>query len=196
MEAKEQFRQAALTNVIEVISNIPESVRRDIYALSFWYDGDVDVARNAAIFVGYNTEQYYQTQITKAPTPAQARWNFAFWPPNEYGTIGGCDNTFLQSWFQSTPWYFSEEENDEADYDDDLTEEILEKSEQLEKLFIEEIISLTQQLFAEGWIEKTFHRNIPILIHETAYYEKPISWTVRANPPGLTDEFVQAFPLT
>lgn len=76
--------------------------------------------------------------------------------------------------------------------DDALFNELLEKGEQFAQLFITQIIKMVQQLFSENILQDTFGKNLPVIIHELEYYEEPISWTRRANPSILINEFIDA----
>ena len=78
-------------------------------------------------------------------------------------------------WFKAAPHYYSEEDNEAAFDDEELFETISEQGNMFCEEFIEEIIVLTKQLFAEKIIETKFGKNIPILVNELEYYEEPVS---------------------
>lgn len=191
MTAKEVF----VTNVYEKISSalndIPVSDRADIYAISFWHDIDEDDLRYQRIMVGYNTLSNFQGRIKSASSESEAKWNFAFWLQNVLTEVGGVDEPLLSAWFAESPYYFSDEENEASCDDDELFDELGEKGAQFEDEFMGEIITATQRLFREGVISQVFGRDIPVLIHELEYYDAPAGWTLRANPPGLADEFLE-----
>lgn len=190
MKAQETFLAKSYEKLRSAIKDIAVDDRPDIYAISFWYYTESDDPRYPAIAVGYNTESNFQENIRSASDEGEARWNFAFWLQNELTNIGGEDDRLLNAWFAESPFYYSDEQNEEASEDDDLFDELLEKGSQFDDEFREAVITMTQRLFEEGVIEEVFGKNIPVLIHELEYYDEPISWTVRANPQGLADEFV------
>ncbi len=193
MNAKEKFFRHAYNKLKTAIINIPDSKKEDIYALSFWYFTEDDDPRFPMITFSYNTISNVQSQIEKASNEAEAKWNYAFWLQNDLMVVGGEEDEFLAQWFEDSPYYYSDEEIDEADDDDDLFDELLELSEDFNYEFIEGVIDVTQKLFRENIIKKAFGKDIPVLIHELEYYDDPINWTIRANPEGLVDEFVQTF---
>jgi hypothetical protein len=67
----------------------------------------------------------------------------------------------------------------------------LDKGSKFDNEFIEVIITLTKRLFSEKVISTKFGKDIPVLVHELEYYDLPISWTLKSNPDGLVDEFVE-----
>ncbi|MGI4865829.1 MAG: hypothetical protein ACRYFZ_18035 [Janthinobacterium lividum] len=191
--AKQHFRQKAYNQLKVAIAGIEQAKHPTIYALSCWYFLDGDDPRYPRLILGYNTTHQVQSQLPHASGEAEAKWNYAFWLQNELASIGGETDTQLAAWFQLTPYYYSQAENEAADEDEALFDKLLSQGEQFDNEFVEISISLIQQLFSEGIISDTFGKNIPVLLHELEYYDKPLAWTKRANPPGVADEFLQAF---
>lgn len=192
--ALEKFRQSALHTAMAALQQIPHDEREDVYALSFWFTRDDDDSRYPKIIISYNTLSHFQKSIEKASDEKEAKWNYAFWLQEDIDMIGGDNDESLAAWFKGTPWYYTDEENESAEEDDDeLFDELIERGSAFNAAFINEIIDLTKSLFDEGFISSIFGKNIPVLIHELEYYDKPLSWTIAANPPGLADEFIAAF---
>lgn len=190
MTEKDRFVEATYSKLKAAILSIDDQIKIDIYALSFWFYTDDDDPRYPVIMVSYNTNTHFQSQIASASSEEEAKWNYAFWLQEDIQSIGGSDDEQLKKWFATTPHFYSDKENELADEDDDLFDEILDKGSAFCDEFIEEIILLTQRLFSEKVVEQKFGKNIPAMVHELEYYDRPVSWTVRSNPKGLVDEFV------
>lgn len=154
----------------------------DIYAISIWITSIDDDPRMIQAIIGYNTLSQMNSTIKSASNPAEAKWNYAFWLQNEKVTVGGDDSKF-QTWIKKSPEYYEDKL-----YKTDI-DSALEKGNKIETKFVNEIISITQKLFKDGVIKSKFGKDIPVIIHELEYYDKPLNWTKRANPTGLVDEF-------
>ncbi|HWZ23040.1 MAG TPA: hypothetical protein VNW06_10325 [Cytophagaceae bacterium] len=191
MIEKNNFTKHSFEKLKKAILAVDDKVKDDVYALSFWFFTDNDDPRYPMIVFSYNTITNYKNSILSASDEEEAKWNFAFWLQDELEVIGGEKDKLLAEWFKTTPHYYSEEENEAAFDDDELFETTSEQGSMFCEEFIEEIIGITQQLFSEKIIETKFRKNIPILVHELEYYDEPVSWTVRSNPKGLVDEFVE-----
>lgn len=191
MSEKELFASKSYEKMRMAINGILDADRKDIYALPFWYFNDDDDVRYPKIVIGYNTNGHYEASVRSASSRDEAKWNFAFWLQNELVEIGGLEDPLLDAWFKESPYHYSDEQNEEAGEDDELFNELLEGGGQFDDEFIEEIISMTQRLFREGVIRQVFGKDIPVLIHELEYYDAPVNWTLKANPKGLVDEFVE-----
>ncbi len=90
-----------------------------------------------------------------------------------------------------SPYFYSQEYDDNARDDDFLFDKISGLGEKFNEEFLELMILLIRQLFEEKIVENKVGKNIPIILHELEYYDKPISWTLRANPTDLTRDFMQ-----
>lgn len=192
--ALEKFRQSARHKAMTALQQIPQDQREDVYALSFWFTRDDDDLRYPKIIISYNTFSHFQKSIEDASDEKEAKWNYAFWLQEDIDVIGGENDESLAAWLKGTPWYYTDEENEAAEEDDDeLFDELMERGDAFNEAFINEIIALTKSLFDEGFISSQFGKNIPVLIHELEYYDKPLAWTRAANPTGLADEFIAAF---
>jgi len=193
MKSKDIFLARSYDKLAKAISDIPEEIATDIYALSFFYYTEDDDARYPCIEVSYNTYAQYRQQIANAAHETEAKWNYAFWLQESIEKIGGAADELLHNWFKISPYYFSAEEMEAAEDDEALFDRIMEMGENLETEFIEHIISMTRKLFKERVIENKFGKDIPVIIHELEYYDQPISWTQKANKTSLIEEFLEAF---
>ena len=190
MNEKEQFIATSYEKLKFAILSIDDKFTNEIYALSLWYYIDNDDPRLPKIEFSFNTKSNVTQSIAQASDENEAKWNFAFWLQNTLTEIGGENDELLKNWFKTTPYYYSDIDKSIARRDDKFYDRILVKASEFCDGFIEEIILLVHRLFSDKVIEKKFGQNIPILIHELEYYDKPINWTLRANPNGLVDDFV------
>ncbi|MBA5794045.1 DUF4303 domain-containing protein [Flavobacterium sp. xlx-214] len=193
MSSKEKFFEFSYEKLKTAIETISSEDANDIYALSFYFYAEDDDGRYPTIEVSFNTNNQYKNEIENASSETEAKWNYAFWLQEEIERIGGEDDTFLAKWFKETPYYYSEIENEKAEDDDELFDKLLEKGEKFEEEFVEEILKIIQKLFTQRIIFNKFGKDIPILVHELEYYDKPINWTKKANKFELIKEFINAF---
>ncbi len=193
MKSKDIFLAKSYDKLAKAISDIPEEIAADIYALSFFYYAENDDARYPCIEVSYNTQAQYRQQTANAAHETEAKWNYAFWLQEPIEKIGGETDELLHNWFKASYHYYSSADNEAGEDDDILFDRLMERGENFQTEFIEHIISLTRKLFKEHVIEKKFGIDIPVIIHELEYYDQPISWTQKANKTNLIEEFLEAF---
>lgn len=192
---REQFISHATEICLSAIKNIASVQLPDIYAISFLNYPEEDDPRYSKITIGYNTFDHFTKMTPRASSEMEAKWNYAFWLQNEMGVLGGMDDTILKRWFEQSEFFYSEEVLSQSDTNLDLFDETLELGEGFENEFTEIVIQIAQSLFANNHIHSIFGKNIPIIIHGLEYGEKPASWTARANPKGLADEFIRVMRL-
>lgn len=73
------FEEYVFQRFATAIRSWSVEAHQDIYALSiFIYDFDDDPLQPQA-HLGYNTATQWQSQINRATTSDEAKWNFAFW---------------------------------------------------------------------------------------------------------------------
>lgn len=164
---------------------------KEIYAFSFWFYNVDDDPRFPTISVGYNIEKQYKNRIEEASSEQEAKWNYAYWMQNEIAEIGGEEDDELYQLLQEEGLCYSDEELDEAEENDELWEQLLEKDAKIQTLFIDMTIEMIQRLHKEGLVAAKAGKKIPLLLHELEYYDLPISWTERANPKELIEEWLE-----
>ena len=191
MTMKQKFIDASYDKLKLAIKNISDTDTSDIYALSFWYNNYNDDPRFPTITVSFNTTENYNENIENASDEKEAKWNYAFWLQDEIEEIGGKEDELLNAWFKTTDFFYTDEDDENASKDKELFAKILDKGCKFDNEFIEVIITLTKRLFSEKVISTKFGKDIPVLVHELEYYDLPISWTLKSNPDGLVDEFVE-----
>ena len=189
MGHKEKFVETSFNKAVGAIKGIDIETAKDIYALSFYYYFEEDEGRYAAVSISFNTISNFEANIASASGEREAKWNFAFWLQDEIGHIGGMEDKLLAEWFKETPFYYSQVDSEKAIDDDDLFEDILDKDAGFEEIFINEIIAVIKRLFNENIIRDKFGKDIPVLLHELEYFDRPLFRTIKSNPPGLVDEF-------
>lgn len=193
MKSKDIFLAQSYDKLAQAISNIPEEIATDVYALSFFYYAEEDDPRFPSIEVSYNTHAQYLQQTANAAHETEAKWNYAFWLQEPVVKIGGKSDELLNDWFKASPYYYSDADQEATEEDDALFDRLMELGENFETEFIEQIINHTRKLFKEHVIERKFGKDIPVIIHELEYYDQPISWTQKANKPALIEEFLEAY---
>ncbi|VAW86067.1 hypothetical protein MNBD_GAMMA16-1683 [hydrothermal vent metagenome] len=191
MTEKNKFIESSYHKFKNAITEINDDATKDIYAVSFWYFEEDDDLRFPTILVSYNTNANYKEQILKASNNKEAKWNYAYWLQDFIGQIGGREDELLKNWFKSTPYFYSENENEKMFENNEIFEKIIEQGSEFCEDFIEEIILLTKRLFSEKVILNKFGKNIPILVHELEYGDGSTDLTLNSNPKGVADEFIE-----
>ena len=190
MNDQQAFADMVFQKTTTALAGLPEETRDDVYALSFWLCGGDEWL--PSLLVSYNTrQQFVKKQGETHKQDDEAKWNYAYWLQDEAELLGVDaygNNQELRTWLENAPFAYTEEQYEAMFNNDD--EDIDEKSDEFYQAFIETQIAVVQRLFAEGVIAGTFGKNIPVLVHELEYYDAPLSWTERANPEGLVDEFL------
>ncbi len=188
---KQKFIESSFDKLKLALENISDTDTSDIYAVSFLYQNEDDDPRFPTITVSYNTNENFKESIQDASDESEARWNYAYWLQNEIESVGGKNDEVLNSWFLQTPYFYSDEDDERASNDESLFNIIMEKGSKFNDEFIDVVINLTKRLFSEKVILRKFGKEIPILVHELEIYDKPISWTLRSNPEGIVDEYLE-----
>ena len=194
MDKQQAFADMVFQKTATALAGLPEEIRDDVYALSFWVMGGDEWL--PGLSVSYNTcGQFEGKKGETLNQDDEAKWNYAYWLQDEAELLGVDayrNNQELQAWLASAPFAYTEEQY-EAMFDGDDEDESSgtdKKSNEFYQAFVETQIAVVQRLFAEGVIAGTFGKNIPVLVHELEYYDVPLLWTERANPEGLADEFL------
>lgn len=165
---------------------IPAAETADIYALSLLVYDDEDDPRLPTATLGYNTVSQWKGSIDRASSDGEAKWNYAFWLQNRLECFGepGTDSAdSVRRWIESAGLWYSDQD-EEADFD-----ACLEKGEAITAGFVRVCCEAVSRLHASGDMERTFGREIPIIIHELEYYEQIAAQNEACNPPGAIAEF-------
>lgn len=178
------------TAAVGVLERIPEELRAEVYTLAFniWridYDD-----RRPYVDIGYNTESQYELE-RRPEDPGEARWNYACWILEGFEKLGNVPEdpaggpVYEAEVRRLGAWFDSEEE---ADGDDE--DEIDAKSDLLRLHFYDAVIDLARHLHADGVIEKTFGRPLPVVVFDMDCPGWEVHATEYANPPELIEEFM------
>ncbi|WP_395141135.1 hypothetical protein [Armatimonas sp.] len=183
MNTRPTFEDRIYERVVNQIHSWDTKQYPDIYALSFLYstgfaediEGN-DICIEAGLSVSFNTLSHYQSQIEKASSAQEAKWNFAFWlqkpviemPQFLGGTVDPEDWEIYQAWIAT------------QNVDDD----------EVSKTLVDCYAAIAKRLHDEGILTQTLCRNIPIIIHDLEYEELGDTATRWANPKALLIEYL------
>lgn len=181
----EKFIKLTYEKLQAAIRDFSEEDTDDIYVISFYKSNVDDDLRLPLLTVGYNTVTNWKLSAPgDAPSyQEEAKWNYAFWLQNEELNIGGDEDAAFDAWVKTLPFYYSDDDEEE-DYDG-----AFEKGVKIQEAFLHIMTSLSLRLHEDGTIRRKFGRDVPVIIHELEYYDEPVAWTRKGNPPGLTAEF-------
>jgi hypothetical protein len=188
---KETLFENFYTKAEKVIKKIGKQNIKDIYAISFWKDNLEDDPRCPIITIGYNTLTQVEVEKKNASSLMEAKWNYAFWLQNEFGTIGGNDKN-LRLYFKEANLFYTQQEYSRAEKHGE-EDKLDEQDDQMQLVFMDIIISVIQELHKKGVIKEQLGKEVPIIVHELEYYDLPIMWTIRSNPKSLIDEFLKSY---
>ena len=99
-QSEKKLADQALKNLL--LEKIRDTIRtwdqEGIYAVSLWVNDENDNPCTPSITLGYNTEAHYESQIARASSAGEARWNYAFWLQNEELYFGGEASAEVKEW--------------------------------------------------------------------------------------------------
>lgn len=180
------------TNVVDevvgrvgrALTSLPETERRDVYAVSLLVYDHEDEPSTPTVQVSVNTEAHVALRTPDAWDADEARWNFAFWPQQPIDLIGGPSDPVGRhiidaSFHDAGLWYDP----------DDYSDEAIEVGERMTASFVAACVAAVQRLHSEGTVEAVFGRPIPVLVHELEYYDEIAEQNRLANPVGLVEPF-------
>ena len=186
---KERADQALKNLLLEKIRDTIRTWDQEgIYAVSLWVNDENDNPCTPSITLGYNTEAHYESQIDRASSAGEARWNYAFWLQNEELYFGGESSAEIKEWVLANgfPYYTEHELFYEIDPDEEEDEAI----HAITGAFVRILIQVVQELHASGFVREKFGKDLPVLIHELEYYDEILDQNIRANGFLPVHEFV------
>lgn len=161
----------------------------DLYAVSLWVNNTCDNPCEPTVALGYNTEAKFEESLERASGKEEARWNYAFWLQNREFVFGeGETGETVKQWIEGNnlPYFPC------VDYDftipDGVDRELLET---ITREFVDTLVEVVRELHDIGFIESTFGKAIPVIIHELEYYDVIARQNEKANPECAIAEFVQ-----
>lgn len=170
-----------------IISNIEKWTDTDIYAISLFVYDDCDNPCKPTVTLGYNTENQIENELKRNPDKEEVRWNYAFWLQNNFLCFGIDDTAdIVKNWINENnlPYY----DDEDSAWDND---EIYEETEKITEAFVNELISIVQEIHEQGILTQKFGKEIPVIIHELEYYDEIAEQNVKANGWELIEEFVK-----
>lgn len=173
-----------------IISNIEKWTDTDIYAISLFVHDECDNPCQPTVTLGYNTESQVKENISKT-SDEEARWNYAFWLMNNYLYFGSGETAeIVRNWINDIGMSYYD--NDDPVWgNDEIFDEILEKTEGITKAFVNVLICIVKEIHEQGILTQKFGKEIPIIIHELEYYEEIAQQNVEANGEKLVKDFVK-----
>lgn len=154
----------------------------DIYALSLFVYDDGDNPCKPTVILGYNTESEYRKNISIADSEQEARWNYIFWLQNNELSFGTDDTAqIVRQWIISCGY----------PYDEDADSSDTERYSSITTAFTELLVDIVHNLHSSGFIEKTFGKDIPVLIHNLDYNSKTAEINMFANCSDSIRDFVK-----
>ncbi|MGW7608173.1 hypothetical protein ACWGKW_13025 [Streptomyces sp. NPDC054766] len=188
------FRQHLRTSAEAVIRRFPDSLRSEIYVLSFriWrIDGD---ERHPYVAIGYNTETQYR-QETCPKDPGEARWNYALWLLDGFEMLGNIPEDpagsplYVDEVRELGIWFDGDYDFLTMDLPEEKEDELNAKSDLLRLHFHDAAIGLARRLHADGLLTEIFGRALPIVVFDMDSPGWEIEATEAANPPGPIADF-------
>lgn len=179
--------------VEEIISRIKPIIATwkddDIYAISLFVNDYNDNPCQPTFTLGYNTECQYKKAISRASSPLEAKWNYAFWLQNDKLVFGINETAeIVKQWILSKqlPFFTYEEmfETDECNGVDD------EQLYRITQEFVDVLVDVVKELHGSGFMKSNFKNEIPVIIHELEYYEEIAKQNIKANTRQLLKDFI------
>jgi len=161
----------------------------DIYAISLCVNDFCDNPCEPTVTLSYNTESQFNKALERASSNEEARWNFAFWLQNKQLTFGENETKkIVKDWIISNnmPYFPC------IDYDCDIPVDIDKNLlSEITCEFVNTLVNVVKELHETGFIQKTFGKAVPLIIHELEYYTEIARQNERANPDYAVKDFVQ-----
>lgn len=154
----------------------------DIYAISLFIYDDEDNPCKPTVVLGYNTESEYKRNKRFANSSQEARWNYVFWLQNNELSFGTDDTAkIVRQWIISCGY----------PYDEDADESDSKRYIRITNAFTELLADIVQDLHSSGFIQKTFNKEIPVLIHNLEYNDQIAELNLLANCSNEIRDFVK-----
>jgi hypothetical protein len=189
------FRQHLRTAGEAVIRRFPDSLRSEIYALSFriWrIDGD---ERHPYVAIGYNTETQYGRE-TYPEDPGEARWNYALWLLDGFEMLGNVPEDpagsplYVDEVKELGIWFDGDYDFYAMDLPEEAEAELDAKSDLLQLHFHDCVIDLARHLHTDGVLAEIFGRDLPVVVFDMDFPGWEIEATEAANPPASIVDFM------
>ena|SRR5688572_7944944 len=197
-----KFEQALYADCLRALGELAAQMSANggieqVYALSLYLDDQDDPRCRYGEFSANTEARYRQTSPDTAPrgqdhvasSPAEARWNYAFWLQNPAVRVPDPDNQKLIDLQlavarASDDWYDDEEEERGED-------KVWVKMDRIDDMFWGCFARCVRRAHDQGEIARHFGRSIPVIVHCLEFGEQQERHTSAANPPDLLADFMQ-----
>ena len=165
-----------------------------IYAVSFWVDFNEDntfrgVSNVSEWMVSCNREE----DCEDAGPLDEEHWNYAFWNQEEEPVITASDDdpemALLFDWYHQQGLTHIGSESEDGDYDEEMN--YVGKGPEGHYQLLMLAAEVARRLQEEGFLEKRFHKKIPIIVHGLEYAWYDLEATKLANPHGEAEAFLE-----
>ena len=146
MDKQQAFADMVFQKTAAALARLPEEIRDDVYALSFWVMGGDEWL--PGLSVSYNTcGQFEGKKGETLNQDDEAKWSYAYWLQDEAELLGVDayrNNQELQVWLANSPFAYTEEQYESMFDGDDEDEsgETDEKSNEFYQAFVETQIAV------------------------------------------------------
>lgn len=186
------MKKLLYSEATRVLTNIDETIKKDIYAISFFFDFYDDPF--TVIRIGYNTKEQLKKMTPVASSAREAKWNYAFWLQEDifiFGEKGTPSFDIIQR--EKALEAESCKQSDKGDGDEYSKYDNCDEYAQYK---VDEKISVcavevAAELAQSNFIAEIFGSRIPIIVHELLYDDKTIKMTKLANPHNESAEFIE-----
>ncbi|MGI5197409.1 hypothetical protein ACQEVY_27890 [Streptomyces sp. CA-288835] len=178
------FQQHLRTAAAEILKRFPDTLKPEVYAVSFriWridYD-----PRQPYVAIGYNTESQYRRE-TRPENPGEARWNYACWLLDGFEMLGNVPEDPVGS-----PLYVDEVKRLGLWFDGEGDDASDAQYEALSEHFANACTSLARHLHDSGRLKEILGRPVPVQIFDMDCPGWEVEATQAANPPELVADFL------
>jgi hypothetical protein len=189
------FRHHLRSAAEAVIRRFPESLRSEIYVLSFriWrVDGD---ERHPYVAIGYNTETRYEREAYPED-PGEARWNYALWLLDGFELLGNVPEDpagsplYVEEVRDLGIWFDGDYDFLTMDVPEEEEAELDARSDLLRFHFSDAVIGLARHLHTDGLLAEIFGRDLPVVVFDMDSPGWEIEATRAANPPESIVDFM------
>ena len=174
---------------------------RQAYALCLSLSYEDEDARTPIVSAGFNTEAGIEAALrrrsgfrrrrTGAADADEARWDFAFWSHKDLARFGDPSRDpdgaeALNRWIRDRRLWYDE---DPRDVSDERFDRLLELDEAIDDGLIHVLATVAERVQRDT-VRWVVGRPVPVLIHASDHSAELAAASRRANPAGLTDEYV------
>ncbi|MFF4347724.1 hypothetical protein [Streptomyces sp. NPDC001530] len=184
------FRDHVRRGAERILDGFPEVLRPEIYVVSFriWRVGQDP--RYPYVAIGYNTESEVRRVLEQECSyEGTARWEYAYWLLEGFEMVGHVPEDPVGS-----ALHLAEAQAEGLWYEDEGTlseDERDARDDELVLRFDDICIDTARRLRADGHLERTLGRPVPIVLFDMDRPGWETEATEAANPPEAIADFVE-----